>query len=141
LKNKVDAQGEQLEDQQKLINQVVSASMSPDVFHHLAGVTILREYFYWENDEVNCNREFYDLKHRGFIEAKPGKFCEFYKELNGKNITENVQPTRIGLIYVKLRKEDIPKEWLYKNNPKLNIDVAQKELGLEIAGNGTISAS
>jgi hypothetical protein len=141
VRGKVVAQGEQLENQRELLYQLVKNSLlSADVFRHLAGVTILTEYFYWENDEVNWNREFYDLKHRSFIEGKLGKICEFYKELNGTNITEIVKPTRMGLLYVKLRKEDIPKEWLNRNNPKLNKDVV-KELGLEIAGDGTISAS
>jgi hypothetical protein len=112
VRGKVSAQGEQLEDQQKLINQLVRDSISPDVFHHLAGITVLKKYIYRQNAAVNWAREFYDLKHRGFIEGKPGKLCEFREEFDGINITENVQPTKTGLIYVELHKEDIPKRWL-----------------------------
>ena len=146
LQNKVVAQEGQLEDQQNLINQLVKTSMSPDVFHHLAGVTILHNYLYRQQDGVvgdEWEREFYDLKHRGFIEGKQGEICEFGPWLNRRNVREIVQPTRIGLLYVKLRKEDIPKEWLStdpKKRENLNIDVARK-LGLEIADDSTISAS
>ena len=129
---------QKVEEQQGLINKLVETSMSASAFNHLVGITILNEYKYWENDKVGelFKREFYYLKDRGFIGPET---LEFYKELNGTNIAEKAKPTDIGLIYIKLRKDDIPKEWLDLRDPdkrkNLKIEVALA-LGLKLGDDG-----
>jgi hypothetical protein len=124
---------EKVEEQQKLINRLVETSMSLSAFRHLAGITILREYKYWQVERVGelFRREFYYLKDRGFIGPET---LEFFEELNNTNMAEKAIPTEIGRIYITLRKDDIPKEWLSTDPDKranLKTDVA-RELGLDI---------
>lgn len=128
---------EKVEEQQKLINRLVETSMSLSAFRHLAGITILRKYKYRQNEEVDelFQREFYYLKNRGFIGPET---LEFFEGLNNTNMAEKAIPTEIGRIYITLRKDDIPKEWLSTDPDKranLKTDVA-RELGLEIPENG-----
>ena len=124
---------EKVEEQQKLINRLVETSMSLSAFRHLSGITILREYKYWQDERVGelFRREYYYLKDRGFIGPET---LEFFEELNNTNMAEKAIPTEIGRIYITLRKDDIPKEWLSTDPDKranLKTDVA-RELGLEI---------
>jgi len=72
-----------VEEQQALINELVKTSMSHSVFRHLAGITILNKYEYLEDEEIGelFKREFYYLKHRGFIGPST---LEFDKRLHKK---------------------------------------------------------
>jgi hypothetical protein len=124
---------EKVEEQQKLINRLVETSMSLSAFRHLAGITILYEYKYWQDERVGelFRREFYYLKDRGFIGPET---LEFFEGLSNTNMAEKAIPTEIGRIYITLRKDDIPKEWLSTDPDKranLKTDVA-RELGLEV---------
>jgi hypothetical protein len=133
VKERIEETSKKVEEQQKLINKLVETSMSPSVFRHLAGITILREYKYWQNEKVGelFQREFYYLKIRGFIGPET---LEFFETMNDTNIAEKARPTDIGKIYITLCKDDVPKEWLSTDPDKrknLKIDVA-RDLGLEV---------
>ncbi len=72
------------------------------------------------------------MKDRGFIEPET---LEFFDALNGINIAERARPTEAGLIYLTLRKSEVPKEWLSADADKRNnlrVDVARR-LGVEVA--------
>jgi hypothetical protein len=100
------------------VSEVVKYLMSASIFHHLCGIAILHKYIY--RDEF-FRREMYFLKDHGLIRPKSFAFLEFNEELNGKNLVEVVEPTRIGWLYVKFRKEDIPEVMLEdKNNIKVD---------------------
>jgi predicted nucleotide-binding protein len=131
---------EQVEEQQVIINKLAEKSISDEAFHHLAGITILHEYKYWQNEKVGdlFQRQLYFLKDRGFIEPPT---LEFFKELDGTNMVGKAIPTETGKMYVKLRKDDIPKDWLStdpKKRSNLNTDVVL-DLGFKLANDGTIS--
>src|SRR5262245_58175881 len=126
---------DRVNEQQKLINRLVETSMSAAVFRHLTGITILHEYKYWQNAEVGdlWQREFYYLKDRGFIGPERQ---EFFREMDGINVAGKAVPTEIGIIYIKLRKGDVPKDWLSAEPSKrrnLKVEVA-RGLGLEVPG-------
>jgi hypothetical protein len=133
-----------VEEQQARINRLVETSMSPSVFRHLAGIYLLHEYTYLQDDgEVVgdlFHREFYFLKLRGLIGPET---LEFDKRLHGTNIVEQAWPTEIGKIYIELRKDDIPKDWLSADPEKrknLKIDVA-RALGLNVPDEEPLSSS
>ena len=69
---------EKVQEQQAIITKLVEKSTSDEAFHHLAGITILHEYKYWQNEKVGdlFQRQFYFLKDRGLIEPST---LEFYK--------------------------------------------------------------
>ena len=124
---------DKVNEQQQLINQLVATSMSDSAFHHLAGITLLREYKYWQNHNVGelFRRELYYLKDRGFIGPQT---LEFFAEMDGSNLVGMAMPTEIGRIYVTLRRADVPQDWLSANPSKrqnLKVDVA-RGLGLEV---------
>jgi hypothetical protein len=71
------------------------------------------------------------LKDRGFIGPET---LELFRELDNANIAEKAKPTEIGLAYIKLRREDVPKDWLSTDPSKrqnLRVDVA-RSLGLVV---------
>jgi hypothetical protein len=107
--------------------------MSDSAFHHLAGITLLREYKYWQNHNVGelFRRELYYLKDRGFIGPAT---LEFFGEMDGTNLVGKAMPTEIGRIYVRLRRADVPQDWLSADPSKrqnLKVDVA-RGLGLAV---------
>jgi hypothetical protein len=116
-----------VEEQQALINKLVETSISVGAFRHLAGIYLLHDYKYRQNEEVGelFQREFYHLKHRGFIEPET---LEFDKRLDGTNIANLARPTDLGRIYIGLRKKDIPEDWLSPDPEKrknLRVDIAR----------------
>jgi predicted nucleotide-binding protein len=111
-------QGRQLERQQEIINQLVKYSMSASIFHHLCGIAILKEYKYSNDDATQ--RELYFLRDNGFIRPKLDAFLVFNDDLRGKNLVEKAEPTPIGWLCVRLRKEEIPSNML---NDKENLRV------------------
>jgi hypothetical protein len=122
---------DKVNEQQKIINKLVETSMSASAFRHLAGITLLREYKYRQNITVRnfVQREFYYLKDRGFIGPA---MLEFDESLNGQNVADKAVPTETGLLYLTLRKDDVPKEWLDPaKRANLKVDVARK-LGLQV---------
>ena len=121
----------QVDEQQALIEQLVETFISPEVFRHLAGVALLHQYKYWQNDNVGelFQREFYFLKIRGFIGPREQ---EFYAKMDGENLVGKVQLTDIGRAYLKMRRDLVPSEWLKpagRNN--LDTEVA-RSLGLNL---------
>ena len=92
------------------ITELPVSSMSADIFHHLCGIAILKEYNY---NHKFFEREMYWLKDSGFIQTKPPNTDrEFYEGINGKNLAEMWQPTELGRSAVKLRKKEIPPDLL-----------------------------
>jgi hypothetical protein len=113
-------------------NQLVETSMSDSCFY-LAGIYLLLEYKYLQdNSWASCfQREFYFLKNLGFIGPETLKFDE---RLHGANIAEKASPMPTGLLYIELRKTDIPVDWLsVEKRRNLRIEAARK-LGLQNAG-------
>jgi hypothetical protein len=108
------------------ISEIVKYLMSPSIFHHLCGIAIFNEYIYHHEF---FQREMYFLRDHGLIQTRSFAsvglyeqvFLEFYKELDGKNLVEFVEPTRIGWLYVKLRRGDIP-EIMLEDKDNLKID-------------------
>jgi|SRR5215813_812254 len=141
-KEEVKQQGEQLAEQlvkqQEQINELVKTSTSASVFEHLAGIAILKYYEYRETEELGklFRREFYHLKLCGFIGPHT---LEFDERLNGKNIAKLAEPTPTGKIYIKLRKDLIPKDWLTDPDKRENLRTdALQDLGLRLSDNGTL---
>jgi hypothetical protein len=130
-----DILDDRMTQQQMIVNKLVETSMSVATFHHLAGIYLLREYKYWENEKVGdyFRREFYFLKDHGYL-GPPA--LEFDARLNGRNIADLARVMESGKIYIGLRKYDIPSDWLLADPDKrrnLRTDRA-RELGLIEAG-------
>jgi hypothetical protein len=102
-------QSQTLADHGKIINDLVTYSMSASIFTHLCGIGLLKEYGY-EDNESN-RREFYFLMDNGFIEPKLGGFLEFNNR-TPHNVCEIATPTPIGWQCIKLRKNEVPTDWL-----------------------------
>lgn len=120
IKDKVDYHAKQLVVQQERINDLVKYSISASIFHHLCGITLLKEYKYCD-DEGN-RREFYFLRDNGYIKPRLGRpFIDFDNGINNQNIVESAEPTAIGIACVKLRKEEIPQNML-DDKSNLRID-------------------
>ena len=117
--------------------------LHPNIFYHLCGIAILREYIYHHKF---FEPEMYWLKDNGFIQTKPPNTDrEFYEGIDGKNLAEMWEPTGRGWTYLKLHKEDIGELYkrLFEDENNLNT-AAVRALGLEVAGDGanrTISMS
>jgi hypothetical protein len=115
---KVRQQGEQLEKQQEIINQLVTYSMSRSIFDHLCGITILKYYVYKDDDQ--SRREMYFLRDHGFIRPKPPLNFVVFEQLPGqdpkKNLAEFAEPTEIVWFYVDIRRSDIPANMLDPKN-------------------------
>jgi Predicted nucleotide-binding protein containing TIR-like domain len=109
-KQKAKEQDTRLDEQSRLIEDLVKYAMSASIFHHLAGIVLLKDYRYHNTDPNR--REFYFLRDAGFIKPKVGDFIDFDANLDGVNIAERAEPTPIGYVCVKLRRADIPPEML-----------------------------
>jgi hypothetical protein len=123
LKEVTDKQtqdGETLTAHGQVISDLVTYSMSASIFRHLCGIGLLREYKL-KGDDVN-RREFYFLRDNGFIRPKAGDFVEL---ANGAepNLSESTTPTPIGWLCIKLRRNEVPGEWLSpKESGNLAVD-------------------
>ncbi len=112
---------DKVDEQQRLINQLVHYSMSASIFHHLCGIALLHRYNY-SNDEPS-RREMYFLRDHGFIKPKPPLDFLVFENLNGRNLVEVAEPTEIGWLCVKLRRAEIPSNMLdASNRSNLRID-------------------
>jgi hypothetical protein len=92
--------------------------MSASIYHHLCGIAILKEYKYSNDDATQ--REMYFLRDNGFIRPKSDAFLVFNNDLHGKNLVDKAEPTPIGWLCVRLRKEEIPSNMI---NDKGNLRV------------------
>jgi hypothetical protein len=118
---RVSDQQQQLGAQQEIINQLVKYSMSASVFHHLCGVSLLHRYFYRNNEPTQ--REFYFLRDSGFIRPTSQGFVDFGAELDGANLPEIVEPTPIGWLCIRLRRDEIPSNMI-SDSANLKVDLA-----------------
>jgi hypothetical protein len=123
LKRDQDQQQIQVNEQQRIIDELVKYAMSASIFRHLCGVTLLKEYRYSHND--GNRREFYFLRDAGYIKPRFDGFIEFDEGLNGRNIAEAAEATPIGRLCVKLRQSEIPPQMLDDRN---NLRVKLSEL-------------
>ena len=107
-KQRTNEQSVRIEQQGKIIEDLVKYAMSASIFHHLAGITLLKDYRY--HDGESNRREFYFLRDAGYVKPKQGAFIDFGPGLDGANIVDHAEPTPIGYLCVQLRKRDIPEE-------------------------------
>jgi CAP12/Pycsar effector protein, TIR domain len=110
LKRDQDEQQKQVEQQQRMIDELVKYAMSASIFRHLCGLTLLKEYKYFHND--GNRREFYFLRDAGYIKPRFDGFIEFNEGLNGANVADIAEATPIGRLCVKLRQSEIPPQML-----------------------------
>jgi len=109
-KQKTNEQDVRLEQQGRIIEDLVKYAMSASVFHHLAGIALLKEYRYHDSDANR--REFYFLRDAGYIKPKFDGFIDFDANLEGVNVVDRAEPTPIGYLAVRLRKDDIPQDMI-----------------------------
>ena len=123
LRGQLDDQQRQLEDQQTMINQLVRYMLSSPIFRHLCGIALLRQYTFWDGP---MSRELYFLRDIGFIRPTRGDFVPFDARLNQQNLPDILEPTPIGWSCIRLRKSEVPPEWLHDETmrPNLRQDVA-----------------
>ena len=101
LKQEQDHQQIKVDQQQRIIDELVKYAMSASIFRHLCGITLLKEYKYFHND--GNRREFYFLRDAGYIKPRFDGFIEFNDGLHGRNIADVAEATPIGRLCVKLR--------------------------------------
>lgn len=118
-KDKIEQNEIKLDEQQKIINELVKYSMSASIFHHLCGIALLKVYVYRDNEYFR--REMYFLRDNGFIMPKALGFVDFNSGINNSNLVENVTLTPIGKTCIRLRKDEVPVEMI-KDVENLRID-------------------
>lgn len=101
--------GQTLAEHGEIINDLVTYGMSASIFRHLCGIGLLKEYNYEDND--TNRREFYFLRDNGFIRPKSQPFLEF-NQTTPRNVCEISTLTPIGRTFVRLRRNEIPLDWL-----------------------------
>jgi hypothetical protein len=107
---KTSEQNQRLDQQERIIDNMVRYGMSISIFRHLAGIVLLKEYTYHDNDANR--REFYFLRDAGYIKPRQGDFIDFNRDLDGVNLIDRAEPTPIGSLCVRLRRNDIPPEMI-----------------------------
>ncbi len=123
MRGQLDDQQRQLQAQQKIINELVTYMVSAPVFRHLCGIGLLKEYTFRNGP---MSRELYFLRDIGFIQPKHGDFAPFDSSLEGRNLIDLLEPTPIGWSCIKLRRPEVPPEWLHDRAMRMNLraDVA-----------------
>lgn len=106
----IEKQKEQINSQQKIINNLVIFSMSSFIFKHLSNIYHRKnskqkqEYLYHDNEAMR--REMYYLSDNGFIEpTNNSQPLGFDRSLDGKDLVEIVKLTPIGNFLVELRDD------------------------------------
>lgn len=112
-----------VDEQQRIIYELVKYAMSASIFRHLSGITLLKEYKY-SHSETN-RREFYFLRDAGYIRPRFDSFIEFNEGLSGSNVAALAEPTPIGRLCVKLRQSEIAQEMIDDLN---NLRIKPNEL-------------
>lgn len=118
LRARVEDQQRQIEAQQHAINELVRYMVAAPIFRHLCGVSILRRYQFWDGP---MSRELYFLRDIGFIQPRHGDFAPFDASIDGANLVDLVEPTPIGWSCVRLRKSEIPQDWLRDDALRWNL--------------------
>jgi hypothetical protein len=112
-------QGEQLAQQQEIVNSLVKYGISASIFHHLCGIALLKQYVYRDSD--TNRREMYFLRDNGLIQPNTDSFLDFNASLSNRNLAEIAELTPVGWCSIKLRKKDIPLNML-EDKCSLRID-------------------
>jgi hypothetical protein len=118
MHGQIDEQQRQIEAQQAIINELVKYLVAAPIFRHLCGIGLLRRYQFWDGPMA---RELYFLRDIGFIQPRGGDFAAFDARLNGANLPELVEPTPIGWSCIRLRRSEIPPEWLNDPTQRWNL--------------------
>jgi hypothetical protein len=85
----------------------------------------------YHHDSGN-QREFYFLRDTGLIKPKPGIAFLDFGESPPWNVAAVAEPTPIGWMYVKLRRQDIPRNML-EDTRNLRVNPATLELSVHAA--------
>jgi len=109
LRRMIDTQQSSLAEQQTQINMLATYMVSASTFRHLAGIAVLRRYLYNHNEAMR--REMYCLRDMGLIRGKHG-FVDFDASMHERNLVEIVEPTEAGWILVRLRRAELPGDFL-----------------------------
>jgi len=101
----VKHQYDEIQEQQKKINDMMMYSMSASIYKHLweihMGNKTNGEYIY--KDEPPFRREMYFLRDNGYVRAKGDYPLDFNEGIKDKNLCDFVQLTPIGHFCVELR--------------------------------------
>jgi hypothetical protein len=123
IKARIDSAHKSIEKQGSQVDTLITYFMSRSIFNHLCGIALLHEYMYHHN--AGNQREFYFLRDTGLIQPKPGESFLDFGESPPWNVAHVAEPTPIGRMYVKLRRQDIPGDMLEdKNRQNLRVDPA-----------------
>jgi len=106
IRAQIDSAHHRIDNQASQIDTLVTYFMSSSIFNHLCGIALLHEYLYHHNP--GNQREFYFLRDTGLIRPKPGTSFLDFGESSPWNVAAVAEPTPIGWMYVKLRRQDIP---------------------------------
>jgi hypothetical protein len=79
------------------------------------------------------SREMYFLRDVGFIQPRSYQgFLDFTEQIEGANLVDFAEPTPIGWSCLALRKEEIPADWL-RREQRANLRLADAtRLGLHL---------
>ncbi len=106
MRAQINSAHDRIDNQASQIDTLVTYFMSSSIFNHLCGIALLHEYMYHHNP--GNQREFYFLRDTGLIKPKPGISFLDFGEGAPWNVAAVAEPTPIGLMYVRLRRQDIP---------------------------------
>ena len=109
LKGTIKQQEQQIENQQKIINQLVIFSMSQPIYEKLRTIYYAKrdgrgEYIYRKEYEEINRREFLFLRDHGFLAKAGGGYFDPGPDLIDKDIVPQVELTPIGNFYVEQRE-------------------------------------
>jgi hypothetical protein len=110
LRARVDEQQQQIADQQRMVNELVTYMVSSPIFRHLCGLALLREYKFRDGP---MTRELYFLRDIGFIKPRYGEFIAFDARQDGANLSDMLEPTPIGWTCIRLRNAEVPPDWIH----------------------------
>jgi Predicted nucleotide-binding protein containing TIR-like domain len=93
-----------------MVHSLVRYSMSASILRHLFGLALLHDYKYRHSS--NNARELYFLRDHGLIRPKGQEFLDFDASRDGENLAQSAEPTPAGWDAIKLRRAEIPQDWL-----------------------------
>lgn len=110
MQAQINSAHRRIDNQASQIDTLVTYFMSSSIFNHLCCIALLHEYMYHHN--LGNQREFYFLRDTGMIKPKQGISFLDFGESQPWNVAAVAEPTPIGWMYVKLRRQDIPRNML-----------------------------
>jgi hypothetical protein len=106
LRTTVKHQHDEIQEQQKKINDMMMYSMSASIYKHLWEIHIGNKTsgkkIYYDNDAFR--REMYFLRDNGYVRGKGDYLLDFNQNMNENNLCDVVQLTPIGHFCVELRR-------------------------------------